>query len=177
MLRATLPRVVVVAVGLVLAVAAVAWILGAQQGRNSASATPNPAATAGVAAGDVPGADLVGLPRYPGSVRVAYQQRVESANGLMLSDVEYVAWAELDAVREFYRAVFQSGGWTVVDVRFSQERWTFFVVQGGREAHVRLEARGTVVGIVIGLSEPDLGGGASPAWAAPNQAPVGGSNR
>jgi hypothetical protein len=120
-------------------------------------------ATPPIPPADVPGTDLAGLPRYPGSVRVGYR-REEAAN-LAITDVEYVTAVALDHVREFYRGVFRSEGWTDVDARFSEGQWTFFVVSGKREALVLIETRQSLTNIDIHLSEPIGGGGSSPETA------------
>lgn len=101
---------------------------------------------------DVPGADLAMLPRYPGAVRVAYRHAVEG--GVLVTGMAYLADAEIDAVRYFYREVFLTGGWSEGNVGFSQGRWTFFVIAGQREAVVTIESRGPLVEIGIKLSEP-----------------------
>lgn len=64
-----------------------------------------------VPAQDVPGKDISGLPRYPGSVRVSYAR--EDLEGVVWIEARYVTSTEPDAVREFYRDVFRSEGWEV----------------------------------------------------------------
>ena len=91
-----------------------------------------------------------------------------------------MAPAELDAVREFYRQVFRTEGWSEVDVRFTPGTWRFLVVSGRREARIRIESRGTLVDIEIGLGEPISAG--ARGWGAVGDylgaaAAVGGSNR
>lgn len=101
---------------------------------------------------DVTGADIEGLPRYPGSVRVEYRQVV--IEELAETEVEYVVVDDLHAVHDFYRQVFSDEGWVVADLGIYQGEWTFFVVSGEREAIVELEARQSLVEIEIELSEP-----------------------
>jgi hypothetical protein len=101
---------------------------------------------------DAPGADIEGLPRYPGSRRVEYRQSIEE--GLLVAEVEYVAAADLETVHDFYREVFYADHWIVADLGFYQGEWTFFVLNGDREALVEVEARGPLVEIEIELSEP-----------------------
>ena len=101
---------------------------------------------------DVPGAELVSLPRYPGSVRVEYSTTV--ADGFARTLARYEVASDMDAVRAFYRVVFQQQGWSEVDAQFSQGQWSFLVVSGLREARIRLTARSGVADIAIDLSEP-----------------------
>ncbi len=101
---------------------------------------------------DVTGADIEGLPRYPGSVRVEYQNLI--VGEFLETEVEYVVAAELGPVHDFYREVFQDEGWVVADIGIYQGEWTFFIVSGEREANVELEARQSLVEIEIELSEP-----------------------
>lgn len=108
--------------------------------------------TALIPAMDVPGEDIVDLPRYPGAVRVEYRQ--STAEQLLLTEVEYVVAAPLDTVRDFYREIFYAQGWSVADLGFYQGEWTFFVIMDEREAHVEVEARGELVEVELELSEP-----------------------
>lgn len=101
---------------------------------------------------DVPGEDIVDLPRYPDAVRVEYRQ--SAAERLLLTEVEYVVAAPLDEVRDYYREIFYAQGWSVADLGFYQGEWTFFVIMDKREAHVEVEARGELVEVELELSEP-----------------------
>ena len=101
---------------------------------------------------DVTGADVDGLPRYPGAVRVGYRQ--VAVGDLLETEVEYVVAGELDEVHDFYRQVFDEEEWIVADLGIYQGEWTFFVVSGEREAVVELEVRLSLVEIEIELSEP-----------------------
>lgn len=102
---------------------------------------------------DVRGEDIPDLPRYPDSVRTAF--RHEEVGGLIVTDVEYLAEADLDQVREFYRESFRDEEWAVSEADFSRGRWTFFVSKEEREAVVRLEEQDIgVVSIRLELSEP-----------------------
>jgi hypothetical protein len=102
---------------------------------------------------DVPGEDFSDLPRYPGSVRVEYQRRV-TEGVLVLVDTEYVASAELTDVREFYRGVFQSEGWTVAGFDVSEGEWDFFATKAEKETVIEIEPIGGSVEIEIEVSEP-----------------------
>ena len=111
---------------------------------------------------DVTGADIEGLPRYPGSVRVEYQNLI--VGDFLETEVEYVVATELGPVHDFYREVFKEEGWIVADIGIYQGEWTFFVVSGEREANVELEARQSLVEIEIELSEPLEESGVEP-WS------------
>jgi hypothetical protein len=102
---------------------------------------------------DAPGAEISGLPRYPGSVRVEYER--EQRDGLNVVRARYLTRDGLDAVRGFYRGVFRGGEWKVANVEFSEDRWTFLVVHGEREAEIRIEPQGRdVTRADIESSEP-----------------------
>jgi hypothetical protein len=64
--------------------------------------SPTPPA---IPAGDAAGEDLPLLGRYPGSVRSAFEQG--ALGDLAVTRVRYLATAELDDVRRFYRAAFR----------------------------------------------------------------------
>src|ERR671916_2823863 len=106
---------------------------------------------------DVPGEDIPGLPRYPGSVRDEYER--EEADDLVVTNVGYVAAvSSLDTIREFYRDTFREEEWSVANAEFSEGRWSFLVTQDEREALVefgtRPGSRGGLIEIRIELSEP-----------------------
>jgi hypothetical protein len=137
------------------------WFLSGQQianlkeGPDSPSAIPNTTAKpdATLPKADVPGEDFSDLPRYPGSVRTKYERRVSNA-GIILFDTEYVASAELADVREFYRGVFRSEGWTVAGIDVTEGEWDFLVTKGVREALIEIEIREGLVETEIEVSEP-----------------------
>jgi uncharacterized membrane protein YgcG len=106
---------------------------------------------------DVPGEDIPGLPRYPGSVRDEYER--EEADDLIVTNVGYVAAvSSLDTIREFYRDTFREEDWSVANAEFTEGRWSFLVTQDEREALVdfgtRPGSRGGLIEIRIELSEP-----------------------
>ena len=102
---------------------------------------------------DVPGREISGLPRYPGSVRVEYERG--EREGLKMVRARHLTRDGLDAVRGFYRGIFRAEGWKVANVEFSEDRWTFLVVHGEREANVIIEPHGRgVTRVDIELSEP-----------------------
>jgi hypothetical protein len=136
------------------------WFLSGQQIANleegpgspsTVSTTPKPDASLPKA--DVPGEDFSDLPRYPGSVRTKYERRVSKA-GIILFDTEYFASAELAEVREFYRGVFRTEGWTVASLDVTEGEWDFLVTKGAREAVIEIEIQEGLVETEIEVSEP-----------------------
>jgi hypothetical protein len=117
----------------------------------TAPRTPEPVAR--IPSEDVPGAEISDLPRYPRSVRVEYERG--QREGLKVVRARYLTRDGLDAVRGFYRGVFRAEGWKVANVEFSEDRWTFLVVHGEREANIMIEPHGRgVTRVDIELSEP-----------------------
>jgi hypothetical protein len=117
----------------------------------TAPRTPEPVAR--IPSEDVPGREISGLPRYPGSVRVEYERG--EREGLKVVRTRYLTRDGLDAVRGFYRGVFRAEQWKVANVEFSEDRWTFLVVHGEGEANVRIEPHGQdVTRVDIEFSEP-----------------------
>ncbi len=117
----------------------------------TASRTPEPAVR--IPSVDVPGREISGLPRYPGSVRVEYE-RGERA-GLKVVRTRYLTRDGLDAVRGFYRGVFRAEEWKVANVEYSEDRWTFLIVRGEGESNIGLEPHGQdVTRVDIEFSEP-----------------------
>ncbi|MGH2455578.1 MAG: hypothetical protein ACRDHD_04910 [Candidatus Limnocylindria bacterium] len=103
-------------------------------------------------ASDVPGADVVGLARYPGSVRTAYDRA--ELGGVVVVTAHYLAKASRDQVRAYYLAVFRDAEWQVADLQFSLGRWTFVVESGAlRQAMVEIADRGGLVEIRIEARE------------------------
>lgn len=101
---------------------------------------------------DVPGAELPGLPRYPGSVRTEYRR--EDIGDFIVTEAEYLVAGDSEPAREFYRDVFRRENWSVGDFGFSRGEWVFFVIREEREALIEIEERGKVVEIELELSEP-----------------------
>jgi hypothetical protein len=102
---------------------------------------------------NVPGREISGLPRYPGSVRVEYERG--EREGLKVVRARYLTRDGLDAVRGFYRGVFRAEEWKVANVEYSEDRWSFLVVHGEREVDVIIEPHArSVTRVDIELSEP-----------------------
>ena len=136
---------------------------------------PSPPAEVVVPPEDVPGAELAGLPRYPGSVRTEYRR--EDVGDLIVTEAEYLTTGDDEPVREFYRDVFRREDWSVGDLGFSRGEWVFFVIHEEREALIEIEERGKVVEIELELSEPtpeieETPLEPSPAPAQPDPQPV-----
>jgi hypothetical protein len=137
-----------------LALAFVAGRMTATTSLSETNGTANPVTVQESATqiNDVPGDDIPGLPRFPGSTRVEYRQAL--VGDLLETEAEYVVAGDMDPVYGFYRQVFDDEGWTVADLGIYQGEWTFFVISGEREALVEIESRGTLIEVEIELSEP-----------------------
>lgn len=136
-----------------------------------ATPTPQPARSwPPIPAADVPGSDVAGLERFPGSVRVEF--RSEAQGELRVTEVEYLVLAELEDVRIHYRSAFDAMGWVVGDSQFRFDEWTFFIIDTPREATVELEARSPIVEIEITVTEPLTSVSAPPATPRPTPPPT-----
>jgi hypothetical protein len=163
MLKPTLFVLGVLASALILALVGFGfgWFLSGQQIANLKEGPGSPSTISNTTAkpdatlpkADVPGEDFSDLPRYPGSVRTKYERRVSTA-GLILVDTEYVAAAGLADVREFYRGVFRSEGWTEAGLDVSEGEWDFLATKGDREAVIEIEMRRGLVETEVEVSEP-----------------------
>jgi hypothetical protein len=137
------------------------WFLSGQQIANLKEGPGSPSTTSNTPAkpdatlpkADVPGEDFSDLPRYPGSVRTKYERRVSTA-GLILVDTEYVASASLSDVREFYRGVFRTEGWTEAGLDVTEGEWDFLITKADREAVIEIEMRRGLVETEVEVSEP-----------------------
>jgi hypothetical protein len=151
---------------LILAAIGASWVLTRQQSQSVSATHPESSTTiseqttpsnskpvTSFPAEDVPGKDIPYLPRYPGSVRVEYEHKEQDR--LVFTRVRYLSHAKLDVIRGFYRGVFRSKNWLVANAEFSEGEWTFLVVDGEREAQLRIEphSRG-VTRVDVVLSEP-----------------------
>lgn len=135
------------------------------------STTPQPARSwPPIPAADVPGSDVAGLQRFPGSVRVEF--RSEAQGELRVTEVEYLVLADLEEVRIHYRNVFDAGGWVVGDLQYRFGEWTFFIIDTPREATVEVEARSPIVEIEITVTEPLDSTSAPPATPRPTPPPT-----
>jgi hypothetical protein len=101
---------------------------------------------------DVEGEEIVGLPRFPGSVRTDYSHGDEG--GWERTEVEYLASATEEEVRRFYRALFERFGWVIADLEVEYAEWTYLVGRDVTEATIEIGARGSLVEIAIDVSRP-----------------------
>lgn len=119
---------------------------------------------------DVAGEDIPDLPRYPGAVRMVFEQQTEG--DLITTRLAYRTASDRDTVRTFYRLVFHDQGWIVADVRFVRARWTFFVVNRAREAVLDIDPVNGHTTIFMELSEPRISSVRAPlATLQPAEAP------
>jgi hypothetical protein len=105
-----------------------------------------------LAAGDVPGVDLPGLQRYPGSIRAEYRQAVW--DDLVVTEVEYRTTADVEPVRLQVRDAFGRSGWTIEHSGYFRGEWTYLVSHGDRKAAVEIERFEGVTEVEIELAEP-----------------------
>lgn len=144
------------AMGRVLTIRQLAAVNGSEQSPTSVNEPAAMISTPTPPTQDVAGADISDLPRYPGAIRTEYRQEV--INNLLNTEVEYLVSAELEAVHNFYRNVFDEEGWSVADLGIHMGEWTFFVVSEEREALVELEIEYGLVEIEIEITEPVTSG-------------------
>lgn len=152
---------------LTMAAAVAIWagtLIGAAGAPPVPSPTPTPAAT--MAAVDVPGADVPDLPRFADAVRVSYLSEAQGSSSV--TSIEYLASAELDEVRGFYRRAFREQAWELVELDFVAGEWVFLVSKGARVALVEIEPRGSFVAVEIEVAEP----AASPPPPTPAATPT-----
>jgi hypothetical protein len=103
-------------------------------------------------AADVLGEDLVRLPRFPDAVRTGHSAGLDDLH--RLTEVSYLAAAELDDVRAFYRRVIADHGWQRADLDLAGGEWVYILVDGGTEAVIAMRGAGEMVEIELELSEP-----------------------
>ena len=113
------------------------------------------ALSASMPAKDVRGEPIPVLPRYPGSVRVAYSD--SRAEGLVVVRARYLSEKPPGAVRDYYDGVFRSGGWRLANVEYSDGAWFFLGVRGEREAGVEVSPRGGGSTVGVEFSRPPAG--------------------
>jgi hypothetical protein len=137
--RTTTVLVLVLAVGFFVGRTATA-IETAAAPRPTASLRPELAGPATLPVVDVEGADVRGLPRYPGSVRTSFK-RSETALATA-TRLEYLAVAGLDEVRSFYRQSFADYGWTVIDLELGYGELKYLIANDIVDGFVDIESRG-----------------------------------
>jgi hypothetical protein len=72
----------------------------------------------------------------------------------VVTEVQYLAAAELDEVRSFYRRTFREYGWRVVELDFTRGEWVFLVSSGRRVAFVEIEPHGALIEVDVELEVP-----------------------
>ena len=108
--------------------------------------------SAGEVSGDVRGEPVPGLPRCPGSVRVAYSEH--RADGLGFVRAGYASERAPDAARDFYAGVFGSGRWEMANVEYTGGQWYLLATSGAREAVVEVSSRGGGSLVKLEVSRP-----------------------
>lgn len=125
---------------------------GEQVASPTLSPAPSPSALATLPASDVPGEDLVALPRYPGSVRSDYQVALDDRYRLTVT--EYLVTAAVEEVRAFYQGVITAHGWERADIGFSEGEWSYSLADGDTLALIEIEEAGGLIEIDLQISEP-----------------------
>jgi hypothetical protein len=100
--------------------------------------------------GDMPGIDAPDIPRFPGSVRVAYEEGVDGR--ITWSLARFQTSATVDEVRAHYRQVFRDHDWLVGDVEFADGAWEFDASRGVREVRVGIGPADGIVQAEVYLS-------------------------
>ena len=118
---------------------------------------------------EVAGEDFASLPRYPGSVRTAYE--VFEDGRFRLTAAEYVTSGSLRDARVFYQAVIVDHGWERVDISYDGGEWAYVLLRGADEALIELEERAGLVEIDLQLSTPITGGAPALPEALPATPP------
>jgi hypothetical protein len=101
---------------------------------------------------DVPGRDVSGLRRYPGSVRTAYGRGADDESVRIAAS--YLVLAGRNEVRAFYVDAFHADGWEIVDLGFSSGTWTFVLERPPRQATVEISSRGELTAIHLEVTRP-----------------------
>jgi hypothetical protein len=103
-------------------------------------------------ASDVLGEDLARLPRFPDAVRTGHSAGLDDLH--RLTEVSYLAAAQLDDVRAFYGRVIRDHGWQRADLDLAGGEWVYILVDGSNEAVIAMRGAGELVEIELELSEP-----------------------
>lgn len=157
--------------GMVIGSAVTGWPSRAMP-QPSAPAPPDHPQPARLPTRDVPGEDLARLPRYPDSVRTGHSGGLDDLHRLI--EVRYLADAELDDIRAFYRRVIADHGWQRADLDLAGGEWVYILVDGATEAVIVMRQAGELVEIELELSETVVAATPIPAPvpAPPSVAPV-----
>jgi hypothetical protein len=101
---------------------------------------------------DQPGQDVPGLPRYPGSVRVKYENHV--FGDARVWEVGYFAEGRVREVQSFYRQRLDESGWTFEGSHFYAGELALRARRGKVEMVVEVGQQGKMVEIEMELYEP-----------------------
>ncbi len=125
---------------------------GALPDRTASEAPEGKTLSATAPAQDVRGEAIPGLPRCPGSVRVAYSET--AADGLSVVRARFLAKPPPGAVRDFYAGVFGPGNWEMANVEYTGGEWYLLATRGAREAVVEVSSRGGGSLVKLEVSRP-----------------------
>lgn len=98
-------------------------------------------------ADDVPGSDIEGLPRFPGSIRTEFTEERQGA--WLVTEAEYLVEADPDEVRAFYRSAVRAHGWDVTSTDYSLGEWIHELSSGAVLAVVEVEPRAPFIEIEL----------------------------
>lgn len=101
---------------------------------------------------DAPGEDVVGLPRYPGAVRVEYESH--TLGDTRVREVGYLTEDRLGDAEDFYRRELDENGWSLQGSDTNGGELGLLASRNGVEMVVELEQEGELVEIEMELSEP-----------------------
>lgn len=146
--------------GMVIGSAVTAWPSRAVP-PSTAEPTPELLQPVALPTGDVHGEDLARLPRFPDAVRTGHAAGLDDLHRLV--QVSYLAAADLDDVRAFYRRVIVDHGWQRADLDLAGGEWVYILVDGATEAMIAMRRAGELVEIELELSEPVMPPSPTPA--------------
>jgi hypothetical protein len=105
-----------------------------------------------VPAEDLPGADVPGLPRYPGAVRVKYENHL--LGDARVWEVGFVAEGRVHEAESFYRQRLDENGWSFQGSDFDGGEHALRARRGEVEMVVEIEQADELMEIEMELSEP-----------------------
>jgi hypothetical protein len=101
---------------------------------------------------DQPGADVPGLPRYPGAVRVQYESHVLGDTHVW--EIGYFAEGHVQEVESFYRPRLDENGWSFEGSDFDAGELDLRARRGEVEMVMEIGQHDEMVEIEVELSEP-----------------------
>jgi hypothetical protein len=105
-----------------------------------------------VPADDLPGADVPGLPRYPGAVRVKYESHL--LGDARVREVGYVAEGSVHEAESFYRQRLDENGWSFEGADLDRGELDLRARRGEVEMLVEIEQADELIEIEMELTEP-----------------------